>query len=132
MVCLIRLQPATLHEQNIFLIIHRLFTRRAWGNGRAGYCETSTIQKTPNLSATIPKRFEKKVFIIGACTCPPSASAANKRSASASVAAVSDSENPLKLGLPVHCPSDAMMTELPMRTLACMTLSPELGAHIEG
>ena len=54
----------------------------------------TTIQDTPKRSATMPKRGEKKVFPIGICTCPPSARAANSRSASAASAAVSESEKP--------------------------------------
>ena len=56
-----------------------------------------TIHDTPKRSATMPKRGEKNVLFIGICTCPPSTSAANSRCASASFAAVSDSENPWKL-----------------------------------
>ena len=53
-----------------------------------------TIHPTPKRSATMPKRGEKKVLVSGICTWPPSASAANSRSASASSGTVSDSEKP--------------------------------------
>ena len=57
---------------------------------------TVTIQPTPNRSATIPKRADQNVLASGICTCPPSASAANFRSASASFATVSEREKPWK------------------------------------
>ena len=60
---------------------------------------TTTIHDTPKRSATMPKREEKKVLVNGICTCPPSASAANNRSASASFGTVSDSEKPWKARL---------------------------------
>ena len=55
--------------------------RAVWLNAVAsgsglGLC-SSTIQCTPNRSATIPKAGEKKVFCIGIWTCPPSATASN-------------------------------------------------------
>ena len=50
---------------------------RSGGGDTASYCATSTIQPTPNLSATMPKRGEKNVFVIGMFTLPPSDSAAN-------------------------------------------------------
>ena len=58
------------------------------------YCATSTIQPTPNLSDSMPKRDEKNVFAIGIFTLPPSASALKMRSASASVEALSASAMP--------------------------------------
>src|ERR1700733_7445624 len=48
----------------------------------------STIQPTPNLSATMPKRWAKKVSDIGMLTWPPLPSAANSFSASAASAAL--------------------------------------------
>ena len=45
---------------------------------------TITIHETPKRSATIPKRGEKNVLVSGICTCPPSASAANRRIATCS------------------------------------------------
>ena len=65
---------------------------------------TTIIHDTPKRSATMPKREEKKVLVSGICTCPPSARAANSRSASASSGAESDSEKPWKLGLPEASP----------------------------
>ena len=59
-----------------------------------------TIHDTPKRSATMPKREEKNVLFNGICTCPPSASLANNRSASASLGTVSDSEKPWKFGFP--------------------------------
>jgi hypothetical protein len=59
----------------------------------------------------MPKDEAKKVLASGICACPPSESAANSRSASASSAAVSDSAKPWKLGWPVHRPSDASSVE---------------------
>jgi hypothetical protein len=41
-------------------------------NGR--YCAAITIQCTPNLSASMPKRGEKKVLVNGCVTFPPSTS----------------------------------------------------------
>src|SRR5262249_23606463 len=79
----------------------------------AGGCSTTTIQLMPNLSASMPKRGEKKVLPSGMCTCPPSASAANSRSASASFLALSAREKPLNSGLPWAIPSDAMTAVSP-------------------
>src|SRR5919108_548020 len=64
---------------------------------------TTIIHGTPKRSATMPKREEKKVLVNGICTCPPSARAANSRSASASLGTVSDSEKPWKFGRPWPC-----------------------------
>jgi len=47
-------------------------------------CATRTIQPTPNLSVSMPKRGEKNVFAIGMVTCPPAASALKVLSASLS------------------------------------------------
>src|ERR1700730_7716105 len=91
-----------------------------------------TIHDTPKRSATIPKRGEKKVLVSGICTCPPSASALNRRSASASLGTVSDSDIPWKPGLPWQAPSDAITVVSPMRRLACMILFSEPGATITG
>lgn len=55
---------------------------------------TITIQETPKRSATMPKRGAKKVCINGICTWPPSASAANRRSASEEFETVSDNAKP--------------------------------------
>lgn len=57
---------------------------------------TKTIQDTPNLSATMPKRAEKNVFASGICTCPPSANAWKALSASASVGTVKRERNALE------------------------------------
>ncbi len=57
-------------------------------------CSTKIIHKTPKRSVAIAKRGEKNVFV-GACmTLPPSLSAANSRSTSASSATESVSEKP--------------------------------------
>jgi hypothetical protein len=66
------------------------------------------------------------------CTCPPSASALNRRSASASLETVSDSDIPWKPGLPWQAPSDAITVVSPMRRLACMILFSEPGGTIPG
>ena len=79
----------------------------------------------------MPKRDEKNVFAIGIFTLPPSASALNIRSASASLAALSASEMPLKFGLPVQRPSDISSWVSPARRAACMTLSPLPGEIID-
>src|SRR5688500_16738968 len=57
---------------------------------------TTIIHDTPKRSAALPKRGEKKVFASGICTCPSSATAANRRSASSVFAAVIDNEKPWK------------------------------------
>ncbi len=64
------------------------------GEGTGPQGATTIIHGTPKRSATMPKREEKKVFVIGIRTCPPSDRDANSRSASASSGAVSDSEKP--------------------------------------
>ncbi len=68
----------------------------------------STIQPTPNLSATMPKRWAKKVSLIGRLTLPPWASALNSFSASALLQALRVSAMPENDALPVQWPSDAM------------------------
>src|SRR5216684_1137979 len=75
----------------------------------------------------MPKRGEKKVLLNAICTCPPSARAANSRSASASSAAVKDSAKPRKSGCPRQRPSDPSTIVSPIRKAACMTLSSALG-----
>src|SRR5438132_13269545 len=91
-----------------------------------------TIHDTPKRSATMPKRGEKKVLVSGICTCPPAASALNRRSASASLGTVSDSDIPWKPGLPWQATSDAITVVSPMRRLACMILFSEPGRTIPG
>ena len=81
------------------------------------------IHDTPKRSATMPKRSAKNVSLSGICTWPPSARAANRFSASAAVAALIDSENPLKLGFPAQLPSDAITCASPIRNDACMISS---------
>jgi hypothetical protein len=58
------------------------------------------VHDTPNLSATTPKLGEKKVFVNGISTLPPSARALNRRAAAASVGTVIDSEKPWNPGFP--------------------------------
>ena len=91
-----------------------------------------TIQPMPKRSATMPKRGEKNVLPSGICTCPPSASALNMRSASASSLAETDSAKPWNIGLPWARPSDAMICVLPMRKQECMILFSLPGAHMPG
>ena len=52
----------------------------------------TTVQGTPNRSVTMPMRDAKNVAVSGIVTCPPSASSANRRSASASLGAGSVTE----------------------------------------
>ena len=80
----------------------------------------------------MPNRGEKKVLVSGICTCPPSASALNMRSASASSLAETDSAKPLNIGLPSARPSDAMICVSPMRKHECMILFSLPGAHMPG
>jgi hypothetical protein len=54
------------------------------GAGTGPQGTTESIHNTPKRSATMPKREAKKVLVNGICTCPPSARAANSRSASGS------------------------------------------------
>ena len=91
-----------------------------------------TIHDTPKRSATMPKRGEKKVLFIGICTCPPSPSAANSRSASGSVLTVIDREKPWKSGLPLQWPSEAMIVVSPTLKLECMTLLSAPGGTMPG
>src|SRR5258706_5236057 len=90
------------------------------------------IQPTPKRSVSIPKRGDQNVLASGICTCPPSASAANIRSAWAASVTVRDSENPWKPGCPEQVPSDAMTTASPIRKQACMTLFSDPGGSIPG
>src|SRR5262249_43435270 len=93
--------------------------------GHSGFVPPAiTIQCTPNLSLTIPKLEAKKVFVSGCVTLPPSASAPKMRLACASSLAVSASETPSNLGLPLAKPSEASTCVSPMRNAACITLSP--------
>src|SRR5262245_26917713 len=93
---------------------------------------TVIIHGTPKRSATMPKRGDQKVLVSGICTCPPSASAPNTRSASASCATASDSPKPWKLGRPSQRPSEAITVVSPMRKLVCMTLFSEPGGTMPG
>src|SRR5262249_20304468 len=61
----------------------------------------------------MPTRGEKKVLASGIVTWPPSASAANFLSASASSFAAIDSAKPSNFGLPVLRPSDDMIVVSP-------------------
>jgi len=72
---------------------------------------------------TMPKLEAKKVGISGCCTLPPSLSAPNRRFASASSRAVSDSAMPSNAPLPVHLPSEASTCVSPTRKAACRILS---------
>src|SRR5215510_9701434 len=92
---------------------------------------TIIIQFTPNLSASIPKRGEKKVLVIGIVTLPPDDKALNRRSASASSLASSESAKPLKSGWPLFSPSDAMTRVFPIVREACITLFSLFGVHID-
>jgi hypothetical protein len=80
----------------------------------------------------MPNFGDQKVLASGICTEPPSASAANRRSASASLAASSDSEKPLNTGLPSQRPSLSIRLLVPTRSVACITLSSEPGGNIPG
>src|SRR5262245_14273602 len=93
---------------------------------------TMIIQPTPKRSATMPKRLAKKVLPSGICTCPPSASAANIRSAAASLLALRVSEKPSNFGLPLALPSDAMTSAPLMRMHACMILFSLPGGTMPG
>jgi hypothetical protein len=68
----------------------------------------------------------------GICTFPPSASALNTRSASASLDTVRVRLKPSKLGFPWQWPSEAMIVESPTRKLACITFSSEPGGTMPG
>ena len=80
----------------------------------------------------MPKRDEKKVFCSGICTWPPSASALNRFSASASSATVSDNEKPANAGLPLQWPSEAITVVSPIFMLTCITLFSDPGGSIPG
>src|ERR1041384_8623209 len=75
---------------------------------------TITIQLTPKRSTSMPKCCAKKVLPSGIVTWPLLDSAANMRLASASFAAVSDSEKPWKFFSLLAQPSDAMSTASPI------------------
>src|SRR5262249_1521342 len=92
---------------------------------------TMIIQFTPNLSASIPKRGEKKVLVIGIVTLPSDDRALNRRSASVSSLASSESAKPLKSGWPLFSPSDAMTRVFPIVREACITLFSLFGVHID-
>src|SRR6185503_250490 len=61
---------------------------------RPNYTRTMIIQPMPNLSVNMPNLGEKKVFISGILTWPPSDKALHARSASASEETTSESEKP--------------------------------------
>src|SRR4051812_8732703 len=108
--------PRRLHHQQHVRHVNLLNRWR-----RLYYWPTITIQPTPNLSASMPNFGKKNVFIIGWRTWPPSLSAANSRSASASVSTASVSEKPLNSDLPALLPSDAMIFWPPSLKDECMT-----------
>src|SRR6266404_8625004 len=93
---------------------------------------TMIIHDTPNRSATMPNREEKKVLASGMQTFPPLLSAVNSRSASASFDTGSDRAKPWKFGRPRHWPSEAITVESPMRRLACITLFSAPGGTMPG
>jgi len=80
----------------------------------------------------MPKRGEKNVLPIGICTCPPSPSTLNRRSASASLETESERETPWNEGLPMQLPSEAMTSVSPRRIDACMILFSEPGGTMPG
>src|SRR5262249_37166342 len=82
---------------------------------------TLTIQLMPNLSVTIPKHGDQKVFASGIVTLPPSLNAAKARLASASSVTANESEKPLKFSASPQ-PSDAINVEPPMVNVVCITL----------
>src|SRR5262245_42315776 len=108
------------------------------GIGRASYyaaacalcSNTPTIQHRPNLSVTMPKRGEKNVLPSGICTWPPLARASNNRLASASLAAEMVSEKFLNPAPSCEQPSEAITWVSPMRTLACIILSPQFAGTL--
>src|SRR5262245_53326398 len=100
-------------------------------NNESPQCVTLIIQPTPKRSVTMPKHGDQKVLPSGICTCPPSASAANFRPASASLAAVTDNENPLK-SAPSPQPSEAIRFASPMRKDLCMILLSHPGGTWPG
>src|SRR5215475_14235807 len=101
-----------------------LFSRR--------YCSTMTIQPTPKRSATMPKRLAKNVLPSGIRTSPPSESALNTRSASASFLALMESEKPSNLGLPWAQPSEAITSSPLMARHECMILLSLPGGTMPG
>src|ERR1700722_8051184 len=103
--------------------IHRYLHQLRAVRHCAYFFPTRIIQPTPNLSATMPKRDAKNVSASGICTCPPSASALNRRSPSVASGAVMVSAKPWNSGLPRQRPSDTSTWVSPTRTAACMTLS---------
>src|SRR5262245_52239695 len=115
--------------QRLFIMINQQHVLHA---ASLNYDATLTIHPTPKRSLTIPKRDDQKVFVSGICTCPPSARAANFRSASASFGTASEREKPWKLVCPVQCPSEAITVESPTRKLTCMILFSEPGGTIPG
>src|SRR5262247_2702327 len=92
---------------------------------------TMIIQPTPKRSATMPKRLAKNVLPSGIRTSPPSASAANTRSASSSLA-LTESEKPSNFGLPWAQPSDAITDSPLMLRHECMILLSLPGATLPG
>ena len=88
-----------------------------------------TIQDTPKRSATIPNAVAKNVLPSGICTCPPSESARNLRSASSLFFTSRERAKPWKPGLPCMRPSETITVASPILSEACMTLSSEPGAH---
>src|SRR5271169_566622 len=111
--------------------------RFAWcgcGHGKKllfAYCGTITIQATPNLSVSMPKRGEKKVLASGIVTWPSSPSVAKILSASVSSLAKIVRAKPWKFGLPWLRPSEASSIASPIWICACMTLSLEPGETID-
>ena len=83
-------------------------------------CAQLTIQGTPKRSVSMPKRLEKNVSPIGIVTVPPSLSALNSRSASATVSTCSVTAKPLRLS--ASGPSEAISTASPTVRRAWMTL----------
>src|SRR5690349_9294099 len=86
----------------------------------------------PNLSWTMPKQGDQKVFVSGICTWPPSLSAAKYFCASASVLGAMDSEKPSNFGASPPQPSEAITTDEPIFMLECMIFSPQFGGDIPG
>ncbi len=94
----------------------------------AGYraAATVTIQPIPNRSVSIPKHGDQKVGLIGIVIRPPSARAANARSASAAVGNEIERENP-ENGVEDSHPSDTITRHPPMRREACITFDSHPG-----
>jgi hypothetical protein len=92
---------------------------------------TTIIHVTPNRSVATPNFDEKNVLVSGAQTLPPfPLSAANARSACASLFAVIDSETPSKFAFPWQWQSEAITVESPIRRLACITFFSDPGGII--